>query len=268
MIENFLKESFFIYTEHPQKKTDMLKDAFEQLGVRSIRPEEYQEGHVILYGKMRGLYDVYKKCLEKGYDFLYIDNGYLKKDRENRIYFRILWNKEDVEANDIKDLPSDRLEKFSIHFEPWKNDGELVLLIPPSPFRQLYEAENSVLWIKNMEEDLKRYTTRKIYVKNKFSNESLSELIDRSYAICCHSSTVGLEALIKGKKVICNNIRYFLSSFVLNKVSDIEKKMTTDRNKLFCSLSYYQFTLDEIAGGVANSLINELQFYGKQTKIR
>ena len=207
------------------------------------------------YGILRGTGEL----LRKSKNFYYIDHGYVAtsdrafSDKGTLIknlngYFRIVKN--DFIGFDLKKYDSDRLNKLDINFSPIRITGEYIILSEPSiHMKNFFNVHN---WVEETISNIKKYTDRKLYVHNKFSEIPLEILLKRAWAFVSFQSTAGFKSMIKGVP----------AHFTHNKLSKINSLENIENGEIsfdvFKSLSYNQWTLQEMQEGLMNKYYNIL----------
>jgi len=245
---------YVIQTDHfvNQKVTNSLAEGAngKLININSYNFNEYDQ--IATYGILRGTGEI----LKKSKNFFYLDHGYIATSDRSFTekgtliknldgYFRIVRN--DFIGFKIKNYDSDRLKKLNINFLPVRKSGEYIILSEPSiHMKNFYKVHN---WVEDTINKIKKYTDRKLYVHNKFSNIPLDILLDRAWAFVSFQSTAGFKSMIKGVPA------HFTHDNLckINSLENIENgKIDFD---VFKSLSYNQWTLNEIRDGSIN------QFY-------
>ena len=209
---------------------------------------------IATYGVLRGTYEVIKKVK----NYYYMDHGYFNQSTrkfENNTtnvldldgYFRIVYNNF-VHAGD-GNYPEDRLKKLNLKFLEQKNLGRYIILSEPSEImKKIYNEYN---WVNNTKEILKNFSDREIIIHNKFSKDSLDDLLENAWAFVSLQSTAGFKAMLKGIPA------YFTETNLknINKIEEIENPKIN--YKIFNNLAYGQWTLKEIESGEAWNTISE-----------
>tara|TARA_B100000575_G_C23125788_1_gene652217 strand:- start:1517 stop:2266 length:750 start_codon:yes stop_codon:yes gene_type:complete len=199
------------------------------------------------YGILRGV----GSLLKQSKNFYYLDHGYLgassRSFKEGGTiidnldgYFRIVKN--DFIGFDLKQFDSKRLDKLKLNFAPTRKSGEYIILSEPSNFiKEFYNIPN---WVDDTINKIKNFTDRKIFVHNKFSKIPLDLLLEKAWAFVSFQSTAGFKSMLRGVP----------SHFTHNKLKDINSIENIENGiineDVFKSLSYNQWTLEEIKNGV------------------
>ncbi len=208
-----------------------------------------EKNTVVTYGVLRGT----EKILKKSENFYYLDHGYISSSNRNfnsgktiinnlNGYFRIVHN--DLIGFDIKTYDNDRLNKLNLNFLPKRKSGDYIILSEPS--ETMIKFFNLNNWVEETTKYLKKFTDRKIYVHNKFSKVPLDILLKRAWAFVSFQSTAGFKSMLQGVP----------AHFTHNKLNKINSLDNIEDGKIdhdvFKSLSYNQWTLEEIKNGAMN----------------
>ena len=245
-----------------------LKSRFETIDSFRNRPGRLPHGtkEVMILGVLRGTAHVYKYCQNARVPFYYLDNPYFVigniKD-----YLRV--SKEKFCRNTLGDFPDDRLKDFNINIEDWNtNRGDSILVIPPThAMCWFFDQKN---WLADTISEIRKYTDRSIIIRHKPHNPlinhrthypiaeispkndyitPLSEDLMKAHCVVTFNSNSAIQALQAGIPIICNEQ---CSAYPLtNKFEDIENLTLHDnRQQLFNTLSYSQFSQNEIKAGL------------------
>jgi hypothetical protein len=221
---------------------------------------------VMLMGVLRGTARVYKLCQITGVPLYYLDNPYFIQG-STKDYLRMSKNK--FCCNTLEDYPDDRLKNFNVTIEDWSsNRGNSILVIPPT--HAMCWFFDQYTWLDNTINEIKKYTDRPIIIRHKPFNPKidfkthqpidessdsnttvpLSEDLKKAHCVVTFNSNSAIQALQTGIPVICNDNcpAYPLT----NRFQDIENLTLHDnRQQLFNTLAYSQFSQSEIASGFA-----------------
>ena len=244
-----MEKPVVIYTDHIMNRTlcyNFAKGAESPM----CHINNFKEYHktIATYGVLRGTLELIKKVN----NFFYMDHGYFNQSKreftENKTnvvnmdgYFRIVFN--DLIHNGDGDYPDDRLKKLNLDILEQNKSGTYIILSEPSEvMKKIYNKPD---WVNDTKKTLKIYTDRKLVVHNKFSKESLDDLLKNAWAFVSLQSTAGFKAMQRGVPA------YFTDQSLMNvaKIKDIENPIIN--YKIFNNLAYGQWTLDEIASGRA-----------------
>ena len=221
-----------------------------------INIKEYQFNQtdkLASYGILRGTGDILRKAKK----FIYLDHGYMAASKRSfnqgrtmindmSGYFRIVEN--DFIGFEIKNFDNSRLKKLEINIKPQRKSGEYIILSEPSSaMYNFYKLGN---WTQKTITELQKYTDRKIYIHNKFSNIPLDKLLSKAWAFVSFQSTAGFKAMTNGipAHFTHNSLKK------INSIKNIENGIID--YSVFLSLSYNQWTLKEIKEGLINDYYN------------
>ena len=228
---------------------------------------------VVIFGVLRGTHLVYRWAEKHGIDFYYIDRPYWGETRNPPFYVKIVKNNH--LKNWQENRPDDRFKKsFPWPIHPWKKDGKNIIVCPPS--NAMKEFFNAHKWLETTLETLKKYTDRPIIVKNKGYNPIIgydkhggfrvegkdntkpSGPIDwdNAFAIVTYNSNITLEATTRGIPCFTNE-HNACAPISETDFSKIETPKYVDREPLYHSMAYGQFTAEEIKSGYAWRILDE-----------
>ena len=229
-----------------------------------------------MFGILRGSGDIYKRCELNNYSFYYADHPYFTNSKNPKhSCFRITKNGHSNPV--IINRPNDRYLKFkSEETKNWNKKGKHILICPPSIFIQVFDQAFD--WLSKTIEIIKKNSDRKILINEKklsseiskkinlklprideeYSNNSLSFDLSNAWCLVTYNSMASLSALINGIPVFTNSNKCAAYNLAEKDFSKIENPIYPDnRELLFNSLAYSQFTLDEMKSGYAFKVLNE-----------
>lgn len=178
--------------------------------------------------------DNLRGCIERGDDFLYLDHGYWQRES---LYRCIVG---ETHLTRVVDRPADRLGKAKL--APAKRGGRHVVVIPPSGLvEQLYRAH---LWLPTTLQRLAESTDRPVVTKQK-DGRTMRDACNGAHAVVTFGSVAGVEAAMLGYPVFAGPICP-TRPISAGRLEDIETPAEADREAWLRSLSYAQWTLDEI----------------------
>lgn len=244
-----MKKPIVIYTDHIMNRTLCYSFAkgSDSLLCHVNNFKDYNNT-IATYGVLRGTYEVIKKVS----NFYYMDHGYfnqsIRKFENNKTnvlnmdgYFRIVYN--NLVHNGVGNFPEDRLKKLNLNFKKQNKSGKYIILSEPSSaMKKIYNQNN---WILETEKIIKNFTDREIIIHNKFSKESLDDLLKNAWAFVSLQSTAGFKAMLNGVPA------YFTEKTLkdINRIEEIENPKID--YTIFNNLAYGQWTLKEIESGEA-----------------
>jgi hypothetical protein len=228
---------------------------------------------VVLFGILRGTNLVYKWAEQNDIDFYYMDRPYWGETRKHPFYLKVVKN------NHLKSWmetrPDDRFKRsFPWEIKPWKRNGRNIVVCPPSnAVAEFFGAKD---WLSITLETLKANTDRPIIVRNKGYNpivgyDTQGRMIitgkdntppsgkldwDNTYAIVTYNSNITLEATTRG--IPCfTDAHNACAPISETDFSKIETPKYVDREPLYYSMAYGQFTAEELSNGYAWKILDE-----------
>jgi hypothetical protein len=212
---------------------------------------------VAMFGIKGDNFQLLQHCTKNDIPFYYMDHPYITTvGRYKRPYwFRV--TKNGLVQNKIVTTNSKRyLDNFSsIDMLPYEKyrDRDTIAIFPPSDIvSDILGLERNV-WLTDVIDKVKLICPEKVIeVRYKYKNntkpqryeETLDQLLDRSYCVISFSSNVALEALVRGIPVVCS--KECAAYPISNKIEDLNNLYEYDREPLFQSLAYGQYTINEL----------------------
>ena len=142
-----------------------------------------------------------------------------------------------------------------IKLASWKKKrGDDILICASSPL--LYEFYNTTIdeWLKDTVEKIRKYSNRPITVRQKQLGNIEFDL-ERSWLLVTHVSASALDALIHGIPVIAT--APCAATPMATLIQEIENpRITANRNALFSTLAWGQFTISEMKSGQAWEVVS------------
>lgn len=248
----------------------------------SSSPHLFQNTIAVCYGLSNfGEVLVAKK---NNIDYVYIDNcyfgninSYYTDEKRKKNFYRIVLN--NLVINKFIQRPDDRLKKqlefikvnFGIekYIEDFKYDGNDVIIVPPSGKVIQICNINVEKWIKNIRNKVKGQNSElNIIIRNRsnfkderFKTNPIHSLLDSAHSIITYGSMSAVEAVIFGvPSFICNDNNSFIKSAAapvsrLNIENINERLFPKNRYEWLSSLSYSQFSREEIISGFAREFV-------------
>lgn len=206
--------------------------------------------------------DVLHRLEKDNASYINIDKGYFK-NRKSNSHWRLTFN--NLQQTKIFDVPNDRLKHFNIELKPWQTNGEYILILAPNPLPLLYYTGSSdvLAWCMDIKNKLLEYTDRKVFIRFKESrkirgHDPLTKYLNNCYAIVTLQSIGCIETIINGIPTL-NLAPSCLDCLYQSKIELIEKLPKPDnRYEWLKTLSYSQFTIEEIENGTALEIFSKL----------
>jgi hypothetical protein len=246
-------------------KSNWVLDAFAASDSTSIKCYDEEEPNDI--GVFWGLggynYHLIQKYKKLSIPFIFTDMPYWNRwngSNKNTCNWRVIPNS--LHCNWQGEFPDDRFKKSNIAIQEWKNNGDYILVCPSSVTMEAYYSQLN--WIKTTIEQLKQYTDRPIKIRRKprangTSGPSVAEIsfaedCKNAWAVVTLCSIAGVEAAISGTPVFCHE-ESPCAPIGLSNLSMIEKPIKPERQLWLNTLSYFQYTENEISIGVYNEIL-------------
>ena len=234
--------------------------------------KELPREELTMYGILAGSGEIYKWCQREKKDFYFMDHGYFTNAHDMPHWLRITKNKHC--QNILQEKPTDRYEKyFKQDIKPW-NKGKKILVLPPT--NAIANFFNVTDWLSKTLKILKDNTDREINVREKPYNPTIeidhvgaTVKVDKPtvhkgnidwqdyYATVTYNSNTMIASLANGVPVFCDKINSAAAPISETDLSKIETPKYGDRIALFSSLAYNNWTLQEMANGIAWRMLNE-----------
>jgi len=228
---------------------------------------------VVFFGILRGTNLVYKWAEENKIDFYYMDRPYWGDTRRNPFFVKIVKNNHLKNWQEIR--PDDRFKSsFPWKIRPWQKSGREIIVCPPSnAIAEFFGAKN---WLEDTLKILQANTNRTIKIRNKGYNplvgyDAQGHLIVRGkdntppsepivwenvHAVVTYNSNITLEATTRG--IPCfTDMHNACAPISEHDFSKIETPKYVDREPLYYSMAYGQFTAEEIINGYAWRVLDE-----------
>jgi hypothetical protein len=190
--------------------------------------------------------------------FLYWDRGFLRRVFATWLprgsdmgipggYYR--WCRNSFQMTAVLDVPPDRWKALRLDNEvkPWRKGGRRIVVAHTLPdywnLRGLPED-----WSFRLAEQLKQYTDRPIFVRDKESKVPLSVELQDAHALVTHGSIAAVEAVVMGCPVFVDAES---AAALVGKTdfADIENPIYPDRERWLWSLAYSQWNEAELCDG-------------------
>ncbi len=252
--EFFLTSPKFFKTDH-HISNDIGKLISYKTGIEVKDIKDYDDNtdkDAILYGILRGCFELMEKLRKNNKNYINIDHGYFGKN-----FYRFTKNARGYSYK-LLDVPNDRFKSLDLKIEDYKLNGKDIIVLPPSSYWGFYYNVNILQWTYKVKNKLKKYTDKNIIIKSKTNTHiPLSEYLNNAYALVHYSSMGAIESLIRGIPVITLGPS-FLKNYTSNTIEEIENIKLIEREKLFANLAYNQFSYEEIKTGFVWKQLTEI----------
>ena len=259
---------FGLIQPRPSPKMDAIFDAIIEgfpYAYRNAQADQY-----VLWGLIGNNYQM-MKTFPKQFTFCDMPyHGRLQNEDYENSYWR--WAPRSFHYTDPINAPSDRFDNWNITLEPWRDEGDFILICPSSEtMTKVINGMNQDRWIQTMYDKIKAHTNKPIRVrlkprKNGKSGPSVEETSMREELRGCHAlvtnaSLTAIEALQLGVPVFTDSSECpsaWVSNMNFSKINTPDKK---DREPLFYDLAYRQFSIKEFRDGTAYEIISQQHYY-------
>lgn len=215
---------------------------------------------------MWGLIGNNAQIMKENSDWIFCDMPYHGRYDPNNedwpnTYWR--WCKNGLHDNRKLDVPSDRFDQWNIKVEPWKTDGDYILICPSSNAMTKYmNGYDQDTWVNKTYEYVKSRTNKPVKVRFKprkngtsgpsVADVSIEEELKNASALITSASLTAIDALKMGVPVFTTNYEHCPAAWCANKLGDVslDKPHLYDREQLFYNLAYKQYSIKEMKEGV------------------
>jgi hypothetical protein len=235
-------------------KTRRLMDALKQgWGERSeivVGPPPEDHRPFIVWGQRWLGEELIPKAMKSGRPFWHIDNGFWDPARGGitgnyRLSYRGM-------SPILMEKPDARRAR-GVELAPWREGGRYVLLAYPSMTYGRCIGIDAVKWSHDVTEDLKRSGLPVLH-RPKDCPRSLEQDFSGALVVVTHSSNVAVEAAIAGIPVV---VEPSCAAAPVGSAS-VHELSRPDRSQWLASLACQQFTLGEMASGIAYRMMKKI----------
>lgn len=240
------------------KSTGLSLDPSSEL-IRRSKFNNFSED--CLFRNMDGNEQMLLDKMDNNWSFWFIDTGYTNfLHGKNKVWHRLVRNNLH-HSNIIENAPADRLGIFQSFPQPWRQGGDKILIIEPGGFCARTFGIDINQWKREVEAELRKYTDKKIVIREKLSKKvrkSLyKELCDEDYyCVVSINSNAATEAIWAGIPAITLQ-RHISNPVTRNSLADINNLYRGSIANWLCSVSYSQFTYDELVNGTAAAIVKK-----------
>jgi len=191
--------------------------------------------------------------------WIYWDRGYLRRVFATWLprgsdmglpggYYR--WHRNMPQMQEVYDVPDDRWKYLDLERHqfprPWNKKGSHVIIADTLP--DYWNLFSDPHWTKRTVHELKKYTDRKIIVRDKESKIPLERDLKDAHCLVAHGSIAAVESVMFGCPVF---VAPMSAAALMGKtdLSEIEKPIYPERMKWLYSLAYCQFNEKELIDG-------------------
>jgi hypothetical protein len=199
---------------------------------------------------------------KRGRKWIYWDRGYMRRIYTTWLpkgfdggYYR--WHINRSQMGKIYDVPDDRWKALQLddQIKPWNRNGRYIVIADTLP--DYWNLFSDADWCRRTVEELKKYTDRKIVIRDKESTRPLYDELKDAHCLVAHGSIAAVESVIMGCPVFVTDIS--AAKFMgLTDFSKIESPVYPERQAWLNSLAYSQFNERELVDGTLWRLLNAM----------
>ena len=241
----------------PHYRHDAVLSGLAAVGLRAetVTPTDWRAGDVLViwnrYGRFAMSAD---RCEAAGGTVIVAENGYLGRDGEGRQLYALALDHHKGPGRWFPPADPSRWHRLGLRLHPWRQGGRWVLFAPERGIGPPGHAMPRD-WPGRAEAALRRVCDKPVRVRrhpgNREPERSLIEDLEGAAAVVTWGSTVGLNALLVGVPVYhampdwigAQCARYWACD------EPLPAPAHADRNGLFASIAWAQWTVEEIANG-------------------
>jgi len=240
------------------EKYDPLYDAAVIFGVgKKGVPISYPRGRVI------------QLQTEAKKDTVVLEKGYINRHEYYAVGLNGLNNR--AEFNN-KDRPFMRFKQLNIDVNPWRRNGDHIVLMGQVPSDASVQNIDILQWCDQTVQELTKHTDRTIIYRphplaisrsrsipnTVYSMRTLDEDLKNAWAVVSYNSNSAVDAAIKGIPVFVDDAGSMALDIANRDISLIEKPVMPQRDKWLYNLAYAQWNLEEMAHGLPWQHIKEI----------
>ena len=197
--------------------------------------------------------------IDNKYPFWFIDSGYTNFLEPNKKWHRLV--RSHLHYGTMFEAPVDRLGSFKSFPQPWRINGDKILIVEPGAFAASIFHVDLKTWKYKVESELRKYTDKKIVFREKAPKDIRTSLYkelcdDDYYCVININSNAATESIWAGIPAITLD-KHITNPVTRNRLEDINDLLRPNLALWLCSLSYSQFTYDELVDGTAARIIKK-----------
>ena len=215
-------------------------------------PVSYRRGHVVHEQKKHGL------------DTVILETGYIDRGAGPHHYYAVGLNGLNGRADfKNKNSPADRAVKFLDKLQPWREDGDHILLCGQVPWDASVQHIDFVKWTEDTADILQSLTGRPIVYRphplakthapigtKESQNYWIEDDLKNCWCVVTFNSNSGVDAIMSGIPAVAMDEGSMLKGVETN-IGSVNNPFMPDRTQWLNDLSYAQWTPDEMAKGKA-----------------
>lgn len=231
---------------------------------------QYESGQntIVVRGIMK--HKIIKQCWQDQRPFLYMDSGYVGNRASTanpngwKYYHRIVLN--NLQHNKIISRPADRWEKLRIKIQPWRQNGNKILIAAPDEKPCIFYGIDLAQWLEQTIATIKQHTDRPIEIRQRNPDRrarvknNIESALDGVHAVVTFNSIAATESILAGVPAFvlapCNAAMPVADT----DLTKIDTPTYADQDQVHAwahHLAYGQFHNDELKNGVATRILKE-----------
>jgi len=260
-IEKF-GEDFLLEQYKKSKKQNFVKSVGYQLDsnsqmIRRSKFNDYKEDCLIR--NTVGNESLLVSKIDNKHPFWFIDSGYTNFLESNKKWHRLV--RSHLHYGTMVEVPVDRLGSFKSFPQPWRINGDKILIVEPGSFAASIFHVDLKTWKYEVESELRKYTDKKIIFREKAPKNVRTNLYkelcdDDYYCVININSNAATESIWAGVPAITLD-KHITNPVTRNRLEDINDLLRPNLSLWLCSLSYSQFTYNELVDGTAARIIKK-----------
>lgn len=211
--------------------------------------------HHVFYGVDEQTRDVFDR-VAGGKNFTYIDNGYFASKYHGNAgnpYYRITRGATQHSGTGVSD--GRRFADLGIRIEPWRRDGDRVILALQSEWWFTRHRINRDEWTHHIVATVTELTGRRVEVREKpgrfEDTRSIDAVIGGAWCVVTHSSNLAVDAIVRGVPAIVLGVSAARPMAGTRIEQIIDPPRPAGRENWAGVLADNQWTRAEIEAGVA-----------------
>jgi len=195
-----------------------------------------------------------------GLNTIVLEMGYIQRDK----YWAAGWNDLNGRADFLNDnMSSDRWKLLNEPLVAY-NSGKHLLVCGQVPWDASVQHTDHIQWLSDTVYKLRKVSDRKIIVRphpladkatpsfvgSTRSTESLDVDVSNAYAVITFSSNIGVDAILAGKAVFCDDVGSMVYGIANRTLHNINAPKYSSRDQWSNNIAYTQWTLEEMSKGL------------------